>query len=121
VALAIQGLGKLLEAGQIPSEMLMGRVRGLTLYTTTLLALVFILIAWCGIAGIAGARSVCWEVPASAVHPLDKGGPAVPRSLINTQSLQRAYPPRTLASTLHPHGICKHASDRDFSSPKDGV
>jgi hypothetical protein len=45
VALGIQGLAKVLEAGKVPGEMLTGRVHYLTIYTTTLLALGFTLIA----------------------------------------------------------------------------
>jgi len=73
VALGIHGLGKLLEAGKVPGDMLTVRVRYLTIYSTAMLALGLTLISWCGIAGIAWARSACWEGPATAVHPSDKG------------------------------------------------
>lgn len=36
-------------------------------------------------------------------------------------SRQLGRPPSALTSTLHPDGIYKHGSDKDFSSPKDGV
>jgi len=71
VAVGIQGLGKLLEAGKIPGELLTIRVRYLSSYTTAMLALGLTLIYWFGITGI--ARSACWKGPARAVHPSNKG------------------------------------------------
>jgi hypothetical protein len=73
VVLGIQGLGKLLEAGKVPGEMLTVRVRYLTIYTTAMLALGLTLISWCGVTGLAWARSACWEGSAGAVHSSDKG------------------------------------------------
>jgi hypothetical protein len=73
VALGIQGLGKLLEAGKSPVEMLTIRVRYLTIYTTALLALGLTLMSWCGITGIAWARSAAWEGSAAARRPADQG------------------------------------------------
>jgi hypothetical protein len=72
VALGIQGLGKLLEAGKVPGEMLTVRVRYLTIYTTAMLALGLTLMSWCGITGIAWARSACWGEPAGVVRSSDK-------------------------------------------------
>jgi hypothetical protein len=58
VALGIQGLGRLLDAGKIPGEMLTSRVRSLTVYTTAALSLGLTMISWCFITGIAWARAV---------------------------------------------------------------
>jgi hypothetical protein len=58
IGLGIQGLGKLLDAGKIPGEMLTGRVRSLTVYTTATLSLGLTMISWCCISGIAWARAV---------------------------------------------------------------
>jgi hypothetical protein len=72
VALGIQGLGKLLEAGKIPGEMLTTRAHHLTIYTTAMLSLGLTLLSWCCITGIAWARSARLGGHASAVHPSGK-------------------------------------------------
>ena len=72
VALGIQGLGMLLEAGNIPGEMLTTRVRTLTIYTTAMLSLGLTLICWCFITGIAWARSARLGVAGSEAPPSEK-------------------------------------------------
>jgi hypothetical protein len=68
VTLGIQGLGKLLEAGKVPGEMLTGRVQNLTIYTTALLSVGLTLVSWCFITGIAWARSVGLAEAESDAH-----------------------------------------------------
>jgi hypothetical protein len=72
VALGIQGLGRLLEAGKIPGEMLTTRARTLTIYTTAMLSLGLTLLCWCFITGIAWARSACLEMAGSEAPPSEK-------------------------------------------------
>jgi hypothetical protein len=69
VALGIQGLGKLLDAGKIPGEMLTSRVRSLTVYTTAVLSLGLTMISWCFITGLAWARAVQPGVAGREVPP----------------------------------------------------
>jgi hypothetical protein len=57
VALGIQGIAKLLEAGKIPGEMLTSRVRNLTIYTTAVLSLGLTVLSWCFITGVGWARA----------------------------------------------------------------
>jgi hypothetical protein len=72
VALGIRGLGELLEAGEIPGEMLTSSVRNLTLYTTASLSLGLTMVAWCFITGIAWARSARAGVTGSQTRPSEK-------------------------------------------------
>ena len=72
VALGIQGLGRLLEAGKIPGEMLTSRVRNLIICTTAMLSLGSTLIAWCFITGIGWARSARSGVAGNEVYPSEE-------------------------------------------------